>query len=365
MTRHQIISSTQQITKALTSAGIPELFESKGDALTLQDYLLAFKQYNILAEGFSEGALFLEKELGFSKLRDPDPWIEMSKDGTNEGDEALNNLQGIITALSSISDLLVFDQPDHSGTEGKEVLTLIVLDKGKNHRGSSPKRISESIESIENLYEACARLQGLPFDDLEIVSCDSGNDKFFEFLGSQLIIGEVKALILSIWERVIFYRNRNIQERISLLTHALPALDNISELEMKGDLSSSDSQLIRNTMVDGVKKFISSNALIQEIRERRPLDERTLIPESTPEPKKVNGHHPVDNGHVPPKAPQTTTTPLVDYSVSPRYQENSTETEITTEILEDDLSWDGILEDDLKTLRELIDKTKRNEEEPG
>ena len=31
----------------------------------------------------------------------------------------------------------------------------------------------------------------------------------------------------------------------------------------------------------------------------------------------------------------------------------------------EDLSWDGILEDDLKTLRELIDKTKRSEEEHG
>ena len=30
---------------------------------------------------------------------------------------------------------------------------------------------------------------------------------------------------------------------------------------------------------------------------------------------------------------------------------------------EDDLSWDGILEDDLRTLRELIDKTKRSEGE--
>ncbi|MDZ4698612.1 MAG: hypothetical protein SH809_02800, partial [Rhodothermales bacterium] len=32
---------------------------------------------------------------------------------------------------------------------------------------------------------------------------------------------------------------------------------------------------------------------------------------------------------------------------------------------ETDLTWDGILEDDLKTLRELIDKTKRSDEDHG
>ena len=94
MTRAQIIASAEQITKAIESAGISEIANGTKERMTLQDYLLSFKQYNILAEQFSEGALFLEKELGFSQLRDPDPWITMSKQGDLEENHPLNNLKG-------------------------------------------------------------------------------------------------------------------------------------------------------------------------------------------------------------------------------------------------------------------------------
>ena len=153
------------------------------DRMTLQDYLKAFKQYNILAEQFSEGALFLEQELGFSLLRDPDPWIEMSKQGGIEGDNPLSNIKGIVETLISITNLLSKNQVNTDDYKDREVLSLILFED-ENRRRSSPRRISDSLESIDLLYEACARMQGLPFDDVEVVSCDSGSDKLFDFVGS-------------------------------------------------------------------------------------------------------------------------------------------------------------------------------------
>ena len=360
MTRAQIIASAEQITKAIESAGISEIANGTKERMTLQDYLLSFKQYNILAEQFSEGALFLEKELGFSQLRDPDPWITMSKQGDLEDDHPLNNLKGVVSTISSIINLLKIKQQDHQTDENKEILTLVVLEP-ENNDFSSPKRISDSIDSITLLYEACARLQNQHFDDLEVISCDSGKDKLFDFRGSVLLIGAVKELVLSIWERVIFYRNRNLQERISLLTHSLPALDIITEYEMSGRFTTSEGELTRNALIDGVKKFLSSGAVIQEIRERIPFDERSLMAlESNVLPKK-NGHS--QNGYsssIKPSPPS----PQEQYDTPSQFTapELTVTTNQTTRI-EDDLSWDGILEDDLKTLRELIDKTKRSEEE--
>ena len=358
MTREQIIASAQQITKAIESAGISEIANGSKDRMTLQDYLLSFKQYNILAEQFSEGALFLENELGFSQLRDPDPWIIMSKQGELEDGNPLNNLKGVVSTIYSIINLLKHKEPEDIQPESKEVLSLLVLEPD-GHGYSSPKRISESIDSISLLYEACARIQGQSYEDIEIVFCDSGKDKHFDFRGNIQLIGAVKELVLSIWERVVFYRNRNLQERISLLTHSLPALDVITELEMNGKLSNSEGEATRNALINGVKKFLSSGAVIKEIRERIPFDERTLISQETA-PQETgyssNGYH---HAEQPEEEPVSS-----NFSTSPEFE--APQITVTTnppQTVEEDLSWDGILEDDLKTLRELIDKTKRSEEE--
>lgn len=363
MTRQQIIDAAEQINNAIDAAGISTLIGTTRDRLTLQDYLKAFKEYNILAEQFSEGALFLEKELGFSLLRDPDPWIEMSKQGGIEGDNPLSNVKGIVETLDSISNLLSKNQVNKDHYENKEVLSLILFEE-ENKPLSSPRRISESLESIELLYEACARMQGVPFDDVEVISCDSGSDKLFDFVGSTAVIGAVKELILSIWERVIFYRNRKLQERISLLTHSLPVLDNVTELEMNGTLSADDGELTRNAIVDGVTKFLSSGSMIKEIRERTTFDERSLM---APEPMQPVSAVPT-NGHAVPAqpaepAPVAAPTPAVEVFSQAEYHDANNGNPAPVANGEEDLSWDGILEDDLKTLRELIDKTKRTEDE--
>lgn len=363
MTRQQIIAAAEQINNAIDTAGISSLMGSTRDRMTLQDYLKAFKQYNILAEQFSEGALFLEKELGFSQLRDPDPWIEMSKQGGIEADNPLGNVKGIVETLASISNLLSKNQVNKEDYPNKEVLSLILFED-ENKQRSSPRRIAESLESIELLYEACARMQGVPFDDMEVVSCDSGSDKLFDFVGATNVVGAVKELILSIWERVIFYRNRKLQERISLLTHSLPVLDNVTELEMNGSLSADDGELTRNAIVNGVTKFLSSGSMIKEIRERTTFDERSLMaPETLDLPQ--NGHVDTPAVHVAPEPePQVQAPePVAEVFTESDYQEVHNETNMASEPVNEDLSWDGILEDDLKTLRELIDKTKRSEEE--
>ena len=358
MTREQIIASAEQITKAIESAGISEIANGSKDRMTLQDYLLSFKEYNILAEQFSEGALFLEKELGFAQLRDPDPWIVMSKQGDLEEGNPLANLKGVVGTIYSIINLLKHKEIDTVQDESREILSLLVLEpEGLGY--ASPKRVSDSIDSINLLYEACARIQGVPFDDLEVIFCDSGKDKLFDLRGDIRLIGAVKELVLSIWERVVFYRNRNLQERISLLTHSLPALDIITELEMNGKLSNTEGELTRNALVDGVKKFLSSGAVIKEIRERIPFDERSLmVPQRDEQPDASyasNGYHSINS-----QAPVSQS----NFAAPAQFEEPQiTVTTNPPQPIEEDLSWDGILEDDLKTLRELIDKTKRSEEE--
>ena len=105
--------------------------------------------------------------------------------------------------------------------------------------------------------------------------------------------------------------------------------------------------------------------MIKEIRERTTFDERSLM---APEPMQpvsavvTNGHAAPQPAPEPAQAPAVPE-PAVEVFSQAEYHEVNNGATAPAPNGEEDLSWDGILEDDLKTLRELIDKTKRTEDE--
>ncbi len=391
MTRQQIIAAAEQIVQAVEQAGIAELLDPTGER-SLQDYLKSFKQYNILAEKFSEGALFLEKELGFASLREPDPWIIMSKKGELEADNPLLNISGVLATLTAVGNMLSESQSTQNSERDRAALSLVLFEQA-NGMPSTPRRIADALESIASLYEACARLQSSSHEDLCVVSCDSGSDKVFVFEGNAGVIGALKELIQSIWERIVFYRERTLQERISLLTHSLPVLDKVAELQLHGTLSQVDAEHTRKAIVSGVKCFLASGSMMQKAQENEAIDARLLIvsetsarsatpapPVASPRPAPAIEPEPA---YTPPPAthPEPSPAPAPRPQPAPelyseRVQEHLTERARASYApslqppepiidAETDLTWDGILEDDLKTLRELIDKTKRSDEDHG
>ncbi len=368
MTRYQIIAAADQIAQAIEQAGIAGLLEGTNER-SLQDYLKSFKQYNILAEKFSEGALFLEKALGFDTLRDPDPWIVMSKNGEMAADNPLANITGVLSALQAIANMLSENEKLASPADGRDTLTLVLYEQADRPQ-SSPRRISDALEGMALLYEACARMQQAPFDDLCVVSCDSGGDKLFIFEGGTEIMSSLKDLVLSIWERIVFYRERSLQERISLLTHSLPVLDRAAEMELHGTLGGRDAEAVRVAVTNGVKRFLSSGSMMDAISGHKTVDARSLVlsappasASASPVPAPVPAPAPVStqlDAQQPPERIIDTEPPPADL---PAFTPEPTP--VSEDANVDDLTWDGILEDDLKTLRELIDKTKRSEEEHG
>jgi len=279
MTRQQIIAAAGQIAQAVEQAGIAELLDHTGER-SLQDYLKSFKQYNILAEKFSEGALFLEQELGFALLREPDPWIVMSKKGELDADNPLHNITGVLATLSAVANMLSESQLARTSEPNRATLSLVLFEQAEG-MPSTPRRIADALESIAALYEACARLQNASYEDLCVVSCDSGSDKVFVFEGSVNVVGALKELIQSIWERIVFYRERTLQERISLLTHSLPVLDKVTEMALHGTISAADAEHTRKAIVAGVKRFLASGSMMQKALEIDAIDERLLIMSET------------------------------------------------------------------------------------
>ena len=118
----------------------------------------------------------------------------------------------------------------------KELITVTLPEIDDNF--SSPDRLIESISSIKELYEVIALLTEHSTSDLSIIAIDSGSDKSFDFLGNVKVIKELKELILTIWDRIVFFRERKIGERIELVIQALPIIENINESEKSGKIVS-------------------------------------------------------------------------------------------------------------------------------
>ena len=110
--------------------------------------------------------------------------------------------------------------------KGKEILTVILTEEDRNF--SSPERITVILDSISKLYSAVAELKGLKAGDLSVLSCDSGSDKSFDFLGAGKVISEVRLLIMDIWDRRVAHKNKNTTEFIDIISKSLPVIGEIN-----------------------------------------------------------------------------------------------------------------------------------------
>ena len=133
---------------------------------------------------------------------------------------------------------------------------------------SRPARLVNVLESIELLFQSCAIIIERPTEVVTVVACDSGSDKSFDFLGAARVMELVKDIILSMWDRIIFYRELKVAERIELIGKSLPVMDMIGVLQQEQKLGPEQAELLRRNILSGVTKFIESGATIPELEQR-------------------------------------------------------------------------------------------------
>jgi hypothetical protein len=163
---------------------------------------------------------------------------------------------------------------------GKSVLSVIIIEQPKQY--STPERLTLILQAVSDLFAACSVLQGQPDSRLSVIGCDSGSDKSFDFLGAAKVIECVKEVILSLWDRIVFYRERKVENRLDLIAQSLPILDQINEMHQKGSLGAEQTEILRRQIVKACTDFVSTGALIPEISAKSFLEPRAIL---APEPK--------------------------------------------------------------------------------
>lgn len=296
MTRKQISNAAAQLQSALLDAKVPQAIQStmEGRPRDLREMplLAAFRHFSVRAESFQVAERTLIDILGLSALLKTEHWAKMMMSKEEDPIVAHEMYSSVRFSLEHLPKIIKLyqqegptlfkthkDEPD-SFFADKQILACTLIEAKNSF--STPGRLREALESVDLLYKACGETLGLPTNDLSVLACDSGSDNTFDFLGGAKIVESVKELILALWDRVVFYRERQMSERIDLIAKSLPLCEKITAMESEKKLEPEKAEILRRQVIEGATKFIESGMTIPEIEAGTEHNPRALL---APSPK--------------------------------------------------------------------------------
>lgn len=295
MLRKDIRSATEKVIQALEESEIGPMFESiiigRDKEPERRNFLHVFSQYARLYEQFGEAEQRLSSILDIDFLHDVDFWTSLMIGEELRSEENFLHQQSIRFAMVKLPMVLSLvaresdqiSEPKKEGEKPKEnglsLLSVTVIEERKQ---SSPERLVIALQSIDGLYRACAQIVGESEDDLCVIACDSGSDKSFDFLGVAKIVDCVKQVILSFWDKVVYYREDKTGRRLELVAQSLPILEQIASMKESKELEPESAELISRQVIDSVTMFATAGVTIPEIENFTFYNPRQLM---KPEPK--------------------------------------------------------------------------------
>jgi len=298
MRRTEIIEACKKIQAAIQQSQIFEAFEKtlregqpKGE--TFNAYLMSrLHEYSLLAKDYGPVEKQIADILHLSSITNVEKWPEVVY--TREGRPGTIYVWNryLYFAVNYLPLFLELIKPDYLEVtqknldelpdeyKGKALLTTILIEDSKHP--PTTDRIVNLLSSISSLYDTSAILLKHPTVPLTMVGCDAGSEKTFAFLGAAKVVDMVKDILLSLWDRVMFFRERQIAQRVELVAKSLPAINEIWTLENENKIGHEEAELLRLKLIDSVQKFITCGAVIPEMLARSTFDPHELM---MPEPK--------------------------------------------------------------------------------
>jgi hypothetical protein len=298
MRRTEIIEACKKIQAAIRQSQIFEAFEKTlregpPEGETFNAYLMSrLHAYALLAKDYGPVEKQIADILHLSSITNVEKWPEVVY--TREGRPGTIYVWNryLYFAVNYLPLFLELIKPDYLEVtqknldelpdeyKGKALLTTILIEDSKHP--PTTDRIVNLLSSVSSLYDTSAILLKHPTVPLTMVGCDAGSEKTFAFLGAAKVVEMVKDILLSLWDRVMFFRERQIAQRVELVAKSLPAINEIWTLENENRIGHEEAELLRIKLIDSVQKFITCGAVIPEMLERSTFDPHELM---MPEPK--------------------------------------------------------------------------------
>jgi hypothetical protein len=298
MRRTEIMQASKKVLDAIKESQIFEAFEKTlregpPEEEAFNAYLMSrLHEYSLLAKDYGPIEEQIAEILHLSSITDSEKWPEVVY--TREGRAGTLYVWNryLYFAVNYLPLFLELIKPDYLAVtqkspeelpdeyKGKALLTTILIEDSKHP--PTTDRVVDLVSSVSSLYDTSSTLLKHPPVHLTMVGCDAGSEKTFEFLGAAEVMEMVKDIILSLWDRIMFFRERQIAQRVELVAKSLPAINEIWTLENENKIGHEEAELLRVKLVDSVQKFILCGAVIPEMLERSTFDPHELM---MPEPK--------------------------------------------------------------------------------
>jgi hypothetical protein len=336
MRRIDLINGVKNISYVISEGNLLNIFAEK---TSLNQILASYKSFNNLQSSFSNIEFEILEILGLDALREESFWVSIIGGERAAGMPTVRALRNAIDLLPRIVDLLkqhnvVYDESDSilkvdAPSDNLGVLTIILPEK--EHENSSPLRLVKALESINIFYSIFETLGEASDIKLGVAAIDSGSDKSFDFTGAAKCMQEIKELLISMWDRIVYYRERQASERIDLVIKSLPILERISELQKLESIGPEQAEILKRNVFHAVNNFIEVGAVIPELEQYSYHNPRVLL---APESKLLNqAAQSTDSEETPHKKPIKPMSALANLS-----------------------------EDDIRTLKAMLKADENNEE---
>lgn len=249
--RQDIVVGVENIQSALSECELPilieKIFRNREKKVENGGILASYTKYIKLSQKFGH----IEADLAFFEQHVPKILHLLARESDN-----------ICTKMES-------------GIESECVRLNVIVIEDTNI--STPSRLLLMLEAVQGLYEAAAAISGQSSRDICVLSCDSGSDKSFDFIGLAKVMQCVKEIILSFWDKVVYFREDKTGKQLELIANSLPILERITVMKDDGMLEPERAELLRRQVVQSVMKFADAGVTIPEIEDFTTFSPRQLL----------------------------------------------------------------------------------------
>lgn len=277
MLRKQLLIGASEVLHAITVSELLQGLRRNSKSDNPAKLLQALREYSIAAHGYSDAGRQVAAVFELQKLEDPEFWSVL----LGESDQLLPMRQRLMFILRELPQLLalltqhsVVEEPESKGSELTAMQIRLIEDDG---HFSTVKRVIQALSACQEIYDALAVLEDETSQPLAIAAIDSGSDKAFDLFGAAKVMAEFRLLVLSMWDLVVFHRERKLGRQLEVIASALPILERIQKLEDAQKLGREQAQIIRNGIIDGTKKFLDAGVTLDEFNSRSHTDPRVLL----------------------------------------------------------------------------------------
>lgn len=289
MQRREIVDGIVQVVSALETSRLSERLLPHQEHKP-EDLLHSFQLYTLAADHFNKAGKEVAKRLGLEVLLSSEFWgraLFRTTEGPTDP-SVIEIYQGVVFIQNGLPHLLsVLEQEsdalkarDGDQKKSSPILTVQLPEEGSQH--SNPQRIADLMLAVSSIYKGLAVMERQSGATLSVISCDSSTDKSFDFLGLANLVEGLKEVLLTLWDRVVFYREFQMGQRPELVVQSLPVLEHVNTMQENGSLEREQAELVRRRIIDGCTKFLNCGAVIPEMEDRSHFSPRLLM---APEPK--------------------------------------------------------------------------------